>query len=67
VEEVREWAAQCHGNDIGLPARYSHNARDGRIVWVGRTVPGYDSQAVSGGRCGGDSPLTSVLATYGSI
>jgi hypothetical protein len=47
-------------NDTGLPAQHPHNVGDGRIVRVGRTAPGSDSQAVSEGRRGGDSPLTWV-------
>jgi hypothetical protein len=54
VEEVREWAAQCHGMTPAFP----HSAGDGRTVRVGRTAPRYDSQAVSEGWCGKDSPLT---------
>jgi hypothetical protein len=58
VEAVREWAAQCHGVDTGLPAQVPHCARDGHTWRVGGATPGYDSQAVSEVRRGGDSPLT---------
>jgi hypothetical protein len=54
-------------NDTDLPAQLPHNAGDGRAMRVGVTVPGYDSQVVSEGRCGGDSPLTQALATYRGI
>jgi hypothetical protein len=40
-------------NDTSLPAQHPHSTGDGRRVRVGRTAPGYDSQAVSEGRCGG--------------
>jgi hypothetical protein len=36
VEEVREWAAQCHGMTPAFP----HSAEDGHTVRVGRTAPG---------------------------
>jgi hypothetical protein len=36
----------------------SYSGGDGLTRRVGETVPGYDSQAVSVGRRGGDSPLT---------
>jgi hypothetical protein len=36
----------------------SYSGRDGLTGRVGETASGYDSQAVSVGRCGGDSPLT---------
>jgi hypothetical protein len=67
VEVVREWAAQCHGVDTGLPAQLSHSAKDGRTGPVGGTASGYDSQAVSEGRRGGDSPLTRAPAACQSI
>jgi hypothetical protein len=54
---VREWVAQCHGVDTELPAQLLHSAKDGRTGRVGRTTPGCDSQAVSEGRRGGDSPF----------
>jgi hypothetical protein len=57
VEAVREWAAQCHGVDIGLPAQLPHSANEGRTGRVGGTAPGYDSQTVSESRRGGDSPF----------
>jgi hypothetical protein len=57
VEAVREWAAQCHGVDAGLPAQQPHSAKNDRTRRVGGTVPGYDSQAVSEGRRGEDSPF----------
>jgi hypothetical protein len=62
LEEVREWAAQCHGVDTGLPAQLPHNAGDGRTVRVSGTASGYDSQVMSEGRRGGDSPLTRAPA-----
>jgi hypothetical protein len=62
VEVAREWAAQCHGVDTGLPAHLPHSVEDGRTGRVGGTTPGYDSQAVSEGRRGGDLPLTRVPA-----
>jgi hypothetical protein len=43
VEAAREWAAQCHGIDTGLPAQLPQSARDGRTGWVSGTAPGYDS------------------------
>jgi hypothetical protein len=54
VEAVQEWAAQCHRVDTGLPAQIPHSSRDGLIGRVGGTTSGYDSQAVSEGRC--DAP-----------
>jgi hypothetical protein len=63
VVEVREWAAQCHGMTPAFP----HSAEDGRTARVGGTALGYDSQAVSEGRRGGDSPLTQAPATYQGI
>jgi hypothetical protein len=57
VEAIREWVTQCHGVDTGLPAQLPHSAKDGRTGWVGRTAPGYDSQAVSVVWRGGDSPF----------
>jgi hypothetical protein len=67
VEAVREWAAQCHGFDTGLPAQLPHSAGDGCTTRVGGTAPGYDSQAVSKGRRGRDSPLTRAPAACQSI
>jgi hypothetical protein len=58
VQAVREWVAQCHGVDTGLPAQLSYSARDGLTGRVGGTAPGYDSQAVLEGRRGEDSLLT---------
>jgi hypothetical protein len=52
------------GNDTGLAAQLPHSAGDGRTVRVGRTAPGYDSQAVSEGRRGRDLPLTWAPTTY---
>jgi hypothetical protein len=49
-------------NDTGLPAQHPHSVRDGHTMRVGRTTLGYDSQAISEGRHGGDSPLTRVPA-----
>jgi hypothetical protein len=54
-------------NDIDLPAQHLHNTGDGHKGRVGRTAMGYDSQAVSEGRLGGDSPLTQAPVTYQSI
>jgi hypothetical protein len=54
-------------NDTGLPVQHPHSAGDGRIVRVGRTAPGYDSQAVSEGRRGENLPLTRTPVTYQSI
>jgi hypothetical protein len=67
VEAVRGWEAQCYGVDTGLVAQLPHNAEDGRTGRVGRTTSGYGSQAVSGHRRGGDSPLTRALASCQSI
>jgi hypothetical protein len=58
MKTIWEWAAQCHRIDTGLPAQFLYSARDGLTGRVGRTAPGYDSQAVSEGRHGGDSSLT---------
>jgi hypothetical protein len=49
-------------NDTGHPAQDPHSPGDGCTVWVGRTVPGSDSQAVSEDQRGGDSPLTRAPA-----
>jgi hypothetical protein len=54
-------------NDTGLPAQHPHNVGDGRTVRVGRTAQGYDSQAVSEGWCGEDSPLIWAPVTCQSI
>jgi hypothetical protein len=59
--------AQCHGVDTGLPAQLLHNAEDGHTRRVGGTAPGYDSQVMLEGRCGEDSLLTQVPASYRSI
>jgi hypothetical protein len=67
VEVVREWAAHFHGVDIGLPAKLPHSAMDGRTGGLSGTASGYDSQAVSEGRRGGDSPLTRAPAACQSI
>jgi hypothetical protein len=64
MQTVREWAAQCHGVDTGLPAQFPCSARDGRMGRVGGTSPGYDSQAVSEGRRGEDSLLTRASVSY---
>jgi hypothetical protein len=67
VEEVQEWVAQCYGVTLTFP----HSTRT--TPWMaaqcgfGRTVPGYDSQVVSEGRSGGDSPLTRAPVTCQSI
>jgi hypothetical protein len=63
VEEVREWAAQCHGMTPAFP----HSTGDGCIVRVGRKASGSDSQVVSEDRRGGDSPLTRAHAMHQSI
>jgi hypothetical protein len=57
VEAIQEWAAQCRGVDSSLPAQLPHSAKNGRTGRVGRTTPGYDSQAVSEGWRGEDSPF----------
>jgi hypothetical protein len=67
MQVVREWAAQCHGVDTGLPAQLPCSARDGRTGRVGGTTPGYDSQAVSEGWRGEDSLLTWAAASCQSI
>jgi hypothetical protein len=67
MEAVREWVAQCYAVDTDLPAQLPHSARDGRTRQVGRTALGYDSQAVSKGRRGGDSPLTRAPTACHSI
>jgi hypothetical protein len=54
-------------NDTSLPAQPPHSAGDGRTAWVGGIAPGYDSQAVSEDRRGGDSPLTQAPAPYQGI
>jgi hypothetical protein len=59
VAVVQEWVAQCHGVDTGLTAQLPYSARDSFTGRVGGTAPGYDSQAVSEGRRGGDSPFDS--------
>jgi hypothetical protein len=64
VQVVREWAAQCQEVDTGLPAQFLCSARDGCMGRVGGTTPGYDSQAVSEGRCGEDALLTRAPASY---
>jgi hypothetical protein len=67
VEAVREWEAQCRVVDTDLPAQLPHSAKDSRIGRVGGIAPGYDSQAVSEGRHGGDSPLTRAPVACQSI
>jgi hypothetical protein len=54
-------------NDSDLFAQHPHSARDGCTVRAGRTAPGSDSQAMSEGRHGGDSPLTRASVTCQSI
>jgi hypothetical protein len=54
-------------NDTGLPAQLPHSAVDDRTARVGGTAPGYDSQAVSEGWRGRDSPLTWAPTTYQGI
>jgi hypothetical protein len=58
VETVQEWVAQCHGVDAGLTTQLPYSPRYGLTGRVGRTTSGYDSQAVSEGLHGKDSPLT---------
>jgi hypothetical protein len=67
VEAVREWAAQCHEVDTGLPAQLPHSDEDGRTGRVGGTAPRYGSQTVSEGRRGGDLPLTRAPVVCQSI
>jgi hypothetical protein len=67
VEVVREWAAQYLRVDTGLPAQLPHSVGDGRTARVDGTTPRYDSQEVSEGRRGGDSPLTRAPAACESI
>jgi hypothetical protein len=67
VQDVREWAAQCHGVDTDLPAQLPYSARDGLTGRVGGTALGYDSQAVSEGWRGEDSLLTQAPASCQSI
>jgi hypothetical protein len=57
VGGVQEWAVQCRGVDTGLSAQLPHNAKDGRTGRVGGTAPEYDSQAMSEGQHGEDSPF----------
>jgi hypothetical protein len=45
----------------------SYSAKDGLTGRVGGTAPGFDSQAVSEGRHGRDSPLTRAPAACQSI
>jgi hypothetical protein len=58
---------QCHGVDTGLPTQFSYSARDGRTGRVGGTALGCDSQAVSEGGHGEDSPLTRAPTACQSI
>jgi hypothetical protein len=67
MEAIRERVAQCHRVDTNLPAQLPHSARDGHTRRVGGTAPGYDSQVVSEGRRGGDSPLTQAPSVCQSI
>jgi hypothetical protein len=67
VQAIQEWATQCHGVDTGLLAQLPYSARDGLTGRVGGTRPGYDSQAVSEGWHGDDSPLTQAPAACQSI
>jgi hypothetical protein len=67
VEAVREWAAQCHRVDTGLPAQLPYSAKDCRKGRFDGTALGYDSQVVSEGRHGGDSPLTQAPAACHNI
>jgi hypothetical protein len=62
MEVVQEWAAQCHGVDTSLLAQLPYSARDGLTGRVCGTTSGYDSQAVSEGQRGDDSPLTRAPA-----
>jgi hypothetical protein len=67
VQAIQEWATQCHRVDTGLLAQLPYSARDGLTGRVGGTRPGYDSQAVSEGWRGDDSPLTQAPAACQSI
>jgi hypothetical protein len=67
TEAVQEWVAQCHRFDTGLTAQLPYSARDGLTGRVGGTAPGYDSQAVSEGQRGEDSPLTRAPVACQSI
>jgi hypothetical protein len=67
VHAVRELVAQCHRVDTDLPSQLPYSARDGLTGRVGRTAPGYDSQAVSEGMRGEDSLLTRVPVACQSI
>jgi hypothetical protein len=62
VVAIRECVVQRHGIDTSLPAQLPHSVRDSRTGRVSGTASGYDSQEVSEGRSGGDSPLTRVPA-----
>jgi hypothetical protein len=63
METVREWEAQCHRVDTGLPTQLPHSAEDGRTRRVGGTTPRYDSPVVSEDWRGGDSLLTRAPAS----
>jgi hypothetical protein len=52
---------------VELTPAFPHSAGDGRTARVGGTTLGYDSQVVSEGRRGGDSPLTRAPAACQSI
>jgi hypothetical protein len=67
VEVVPEWAAQCRGVDTSLTAQSRTVSGDSLTGRVGETALGYDSQAVSEGRRGGDSLLTQAPALCQSI
>jgi hypothetical protein len=67
VEEGREWAVQCHGVTSTIPHNIGTTQGMATQRWVIQTVPGSDSQAVSGGWHGGDSPLTRAPAVCQSI
>jgi hypothetical protein len=54
-------------NDTGLPTHHPHNTGDDCTVWVGRTEPRYDSQAVSEDQHAGGSSLTQARTMCQSI
>jgi hypothetical protein len=58
VEEGQEWAVQCYGVTPTIPHSTLTTPGMAAQQQVVRTVSGSDSQAVSGDRRGGDSPLT---------
>jgi hypothetical protein len=62
VRKRRKWAVQCHGVTPAIP--HSNDTMSGMAAqrWVGRTMSGSDSQAMSGGWRNGDSLLTQAPA-----